>query len=254
LQPAERWRYNRRRLVAAYLAAIALPVVVAAALIPFRDDLAQTSALLLVVPVVVVATLGGVGPSLVAALAASVAFDVLLTRPFYDLAIHDSDDIVAAIVLLAVGASVGTIALSLARLRTRAATRLEVIDHLLAFAETSSDDIDTDSVLDEARWRLTALLGLQGSEWRAGGGTTDAPVLLPGGQLMGYLRDFPADRAQLTDGSELPVRKGDREFGRFVLHPQPGHIVSLEERRTAVAIANLVAGVLADAPTANNRP
>jgi hypothetical protein len=58
---------------------------------------------------------------------------------------------------------------------------------------------------------------------------------------MAYLSDLSEDRAQLPDRTELPVSAGDADLGRFVLHPTRGHDVSIEERRAAAAVAQLLA-------------
>ena len=85
------------RTLAAYAAAVVVPVAVGAAVIPWRDNLTHSTALILVLPVLLVALAGGIGPGLPAAAASPqpVTFDLLLTRPYLGFSIHDNDDVVA---------------------------------------------------------------------------------------------------------------------------------------------------------------
>ena len=66
--------------------------------------------------------------------------------------------------------------------------------------------------------------------------------------LLTTLKALPAppkDRAPLPELTELPVSTGEVDVGRFVLHPTRGHDVSIEERRAAAAVAQLLGQELA---------
>ena len=111
------WPPRDRLAVAAGLAA---PFLVALVLVPFRASLSHTNAaLVLVVVVVAVASLGSRVAGVVAALSAAAWFDFFLTRPYETFDIEASADIETAVLLLAVGLIVSQLA---ARAR-----RLEVI-------------------------------------------------------------------------------------------------------------------------------
>ena len=56
----------------AYAAAVIAPFAIGAVLIPLRDELDQSTSLILVVPVAVVALAGGIGPALLSAISATV--------------------------------------------------------------------------------------------------------------------------------------------------------------------------------------
>lgn len=246
IEPTERHPLGALRTRRAYVAAVIAPVAVAAALIPLRDELDQSTALILVVPVVLVALAGGIGPGLLASLSATLSFDVFLTRPYFGLAIHADDDIVAAVTLLIVGALIGRMASRLARVDTRAVIRRRTLDRLTAFIQDVADgESDDGALLAATAESISRILGLAGCEWQPRTGPSTAPTILPNGQLMAYLVDLGEDRAQLPDRTELPVTSPDREFGRFVLHPTRDHDVSIEERRTAAAVARLLAHELA---------
>ena len=66
------------------LAAVAAPIAVAAALIPWRDQLdTADNALFLVVVIVAVASTGRRLAAAVAAIVSALSFDFFLTRPYY---------------------------------------------------------------------------------------------------------------------------------------------------------------------------
>jgi hypothetical protein len=241
-EPTERRALGTARTLSAYLAAIVLPLGVGAAMIPWRDDLAQSTALILVLPVLLVALAGGIGPGLLAAVSATVTFDVLLTRPYLDFSIHDNDDVVAAATLLIVGAAIGAVSSRLARVDTRAGLRRRTIGQFTAFVHTVAEGgAGDEKVIHDAAIAITDILGLDRCEWRPGTGPTTAPTILPDGQLMAFVSDLSEDRAQLPHKAELPVFTNDGELGRFVLHPTAGRDVSIEERRAAAAVAQLLA-------------
>ena len=104
---------------------------------------------------------------------------------------------------------------------------------------------DDETIVRDAATAISDILGLAGCEWSPGKAPTTAPTILPDGQLMAYLSDLSEDRAQLPDRTELPVASGDADLGHFVLHPTSGHDVSIEERRAAAAVAQLLAHELA---------
>ena len=141
-RPADRTRLPRRRRIAAYILAIVLPVLTAAAMIPLRVDHGRMAVLLLVIPVVVVALLGGFGPAIVAATVAVLAYDLFLVEPYYDLAISDSDEIVAAATLFGVGLVVGVLNARLVQLGARDTARLDELRHLVAFARVVTEHDD----------------------------------------------------------------------------------------------------------------
>src|SRR5436305_885846 len=88
----------------------ALALVVTAALVPLRGDVTQaTPALLLVVPVVVAAVLGGRLAALVVAVLAAGAFNLAFIPPYWNPRVGVVDDGVALAVFLAVALTTGTL-------------------------------------------------------------------------------------------------------------------------------------------------
>ena len=240
--PAEDARIDRLPQWARYGAAVLAPTLVALALIPFRDDLQAAAAVILIIPVVAVALLGGTGPAVVSAITAGASFGVLLTQPYGRFAIHDRADIVATLVLLLVGVVVGITAVRENRYASRAELRRDELERVLAFAELSAANHDPTQLIDEARTHIGALLQLRSCTWRDGLRTSERPLLLDDGQIMGYVRALPADRSQLPDtGVDLIAQAADRELGHFLLTPEPGSTTSVEQRRTAAGVASLLA-------------
>jgi hypothetical protein len=244
VEPGERAQVSRRRLAGAYVLALTLPAVTAAALIPFRADHGRAMAIILVVPVVLVATLGATGPAVVAALSAGLAYDVFLTEPYNRFVIDDPDDITAAIILVLVGLVVGVLNSRLVRTSARDAARRVELDHLLTFAQTTTTHPDETRLVADACAHISAVLDLEDCRWRGGYHGRAGAVLLPDGNVIGDLGGLEPDRARLPRDLELPARAGDTELGRFILTPRRGSVASFEERRTAATIAQLFASAL----------
>jgi len=99
---ANRWRAGVR------VAAVVGPIAAASGV---REVLANTSAaLMLVLVVVAVGVAGDRVAGVLAAVSAAAAFDFFLTVPYYGFAIFDRDDIETAVLLLAIGIAVTEIA------------------------------------------------------------------------------------------------------------------------------------------------
>ena len=120
----ERIRLHRDQI--ALLAAVVLPLAMAAILVPFRSIFANTAAALILVTIIVaVAALGNRVAGIVATVSATVSFDFFLTRPYEKLAITHRPDIETAICLFVVGIIVTELA---ARNRYHRATAVEEAD------------------------------------------------------------------------------------------------------------------------------
>ncbi len=103
---------------AAVLAGLLAPLMVSAILLPWRASWSNTNvALLLVVVVVAVASIGNRFAGALAAVSAAAWFDFFFTRPYERFTIHGSADITTAILLLAVAPAplVAIAAVALAR-------------------------------------------------------------------------------------------------------------------------------------------
>ena len=104
-------------------AGLAAGATLSALLLPFRTDLNPAApALVLVLPVLGAAVLGGRRAALITAAAATVSTNVVFTHPYWSLKIEVAADAVTLAVFCAVATAVGTIVASLAE-RTAAAER-----------------------------------------------------------------------------------------------------------------------------------
>ena len=121
-------RFRPYRDQIAFVAALVLPLGVAALLVPFRGDFASTaSALILVAVIVAVAALGNRFSGFVATLSATLWFDYFLTQPYERLAITHRPDIETAVCLFVVGIIVTELA---ARNRHHRASAFEEADYV----------------------------------------------------------------------------------------------------------------------------
>jgi hypothetical protein len=95
---------RRHRDPLAIVAALVLPLVVVAILVPFRSSFADTaSALVLVAVIVAVAAIGSRAAGFLATVSATLWFDFFLTRPYEKFAITHRPDIETAVSLFVVG-------------------------------------------------------------------------------------------------------------------------------------------------------
>lgn len=246
--PGDRAVHDPGRTLVAYMAALVLPVVAAAALIPLREGHPRVTGLLLVLPVLVVAAIGSPGSAVLAAVTAGVSYDFLLTQPHYRLAIEDPDEVVAMIVIVAVGAVVGILSSRLARAASRSRIRQDELHHLVAFVRTTAQATSAAQLTEAAAAHIGDVLGARSCRWRAGYHGGGSAVLLDTGAVMYRLTDLPPDRGQLPAQLEVPIGVGDRAVGRFIVTTTPGHLVSDEERATAAAIAMLLTALVTRRP------
>lgn len=244
MEPAEGKRPDRTRLVIGYCLAIALPAATAAATIPLRGSHTGAAAVILVLAVVVVAAIGTTGPALLAAVSAGVVFDLLLTEPYYRLAISDGDDLSATIALVVVGVIVGVLSSRLANLAARNVARRKELHQLVRFIRAADVATSADELSGLLSAELIDLLGLRSCHWLPDDGDDDGPWLLPTGAVMGPLRAMNPDRTILPDGLGLSVEAGATRLGHLALSPQPGHHTSVEERLTAATLATVFAGAV----------
>ena len=240
--PASRW---------VLLAAVALPVVIAAALIPVRDDLVSTNiALLLVVVVVAIAASGHRVAAATAALASAAAFNFFHTQPYYSLRINSSDDVETAVLLLVVGLAVGELAVRGRTARAVAARGRRDLATLQGLGALVAEGEDADYVLLATQSELTQLLGLVECRFEA---THDDNRILPiihrdGSVSWGPNRWETARWGLPTDGATIPVSSRGVPIGRFVLTAPLAVPYTEEQLAQAVALVDQAGAGLARRP------
>lgn len=241
------------RLLTAGLAVAALgPIIVASLLVLVRDETASANtALVLVIVVVVAAALGGRWPAITAAVVSAISFDFFLTRPYGSLKIDDADDIVAAILLLAVGLIVGEVVVWARRGYRQSRRGRDEIARLHRVAELVAAGRNADDVLTSVRAELTQLLSLESCEFERPPFGIPLPRLQRNGAIDTPHRRFARGEFTLPEeGVEIPVLGRGRQLGRLVLVPGPDVGVSLEERIVAIAISDQLGAALAAEPDA----
>jgi hypothetical protein len=228
-------------------AAVLSPLTVAAALLPFRNQIqASNVALVLVLAVLVAAVIGGRPGGAIAALVAAVTFDFLFTRPYYSFSINNGDDIQTVVLLLAVGLAVGEIVARSRQSRAVAHRRSREAEHLRHVAELAAGGESPGRLVTVVQNELTEILDLKSCRFER----PPFPTSLPQLRHRGIRVDAgTADPGGLNSQVELPVRAGGRVLGRFVLTmPADGTGIGLpgESRALAAALADQLGAALAE--------
>ncbi len=235
-------------------AAILIPFLVAAALVPFRDSITPaTDVLVLVAVVVAFSTTGLRSAGLAAALSAAAAFDFFLTEPYQSFAINDANDLEAAALLLVIGGLVTETALW--GQRTDAALSREVgyVDGVLATAESvSAEQLGPQEHARLVSQRICEVLDLDGCRFELGTALDPTlPILNHDGSVTREGRDVDVKRDGLPVDTviALPVRSGGELRGQFIL-TAASHVARPNERqrRVAVLLADQIAATLNDVP------
>ena len=145
---------------------LALAALVTAILVPLRGDVSQaTPALLLVVPVVVAAVLGGRLAALAVAVLAAGAFNLAFIPPYWNPRVAVVDDAVALAVFLAVALTTGTLVAQGAERRQAAEQRAAEIEALhdryeqvVVERERLAEEANRVAVLEQVDEQRSALL------------------------------------------------------------------------------------------------
>jgi hypothetical protein len=242
---------DARRDQAAALAGLAVPLALAAVLIPFRGSLPNTdAALALVLVVVAVAAAGRRAAGVLAAVSAAVWFDFFLTVPYERFTITHRADIETTALILAVGIAVTEIAVRGRRQHAAAARRGGYLDGISAAARAVAEGTDPQQLIGQVCDQLTRLLGLTACRFQEGAaGIGGPPRLLPDGRIVTAAgQTWDAGLAGLPPGrdTELLAEAGGLLMGRFLLTPGSGR-PAMEQRLVAVGLAGQAAAALASA-------
>ncbi|MFF5139003.1 DUF4118 domain-containing protein [Streptomyces sp. NPDC013157] len=230
----------------ALTAGLAGPFLAALALVPFRTGLSHTNAaLVLVVVVVAVATLGSRTAGVLAALSAAAWFDFFLTRPYETFDITASADIETAVLLLVVGVIVSQLAARARRLEVITVTDAAYLSRIHRTAELAHSSGSANTVVDHVRRELTDLLGLRACRFEYGTLLGQPPRLHNDGGVTAGRRSWNVDTAGWPEGDiELRAYGNGRYLGRFMLTPGPGPVPPLQARLVAVTLADQAGSAL----------
>jgi len=231
---------DRDRLAIA--AGLVGPLALAAILVPFRADFANTdAALAMILLVVLVAAIGNRLAGYVAALSAAAWFDFFLTRPYERFTINRATDIATTVLLLVIGIAVTEIAVWGRRQHAAASRRAGYLDGINDAAHAVATGASPATLTDRIAASLTQLLSLRSCKFQYGVAGIGHPARLhrDGTVVLGSqpydlrLTSLPA----ATD-IELLVESGGRLQGRFLMQPDPGVPMSREQLLVAVALAD----------------
>ncbi len=224
-----------------------MPLGLAMAFVPLRDDIDSANvALILVTAVVAAAVFGGRHAGATAAVVGALSFDFFYAPPYGQLRIDSQDDVETTLLLLLVGVAVGHIATRGRGARRSADERESEIKRIHRVANLAARGDEAADVIVTAQGELMSLLDLDDCRFEAPPFGTALPRLDRSGALTGHEFHYHRDGFELpTVGAELPVLGRGQLLGRFVLDPKPHVGVSLEQRVVAVALADQVGAVLA---------
>ncbi|MGZ6973335.1 MAG: DUF4118 domain-containing protein [Acidimicrobiia bacterium] len=230
-----------------------LPIAVAGAIVGLRSEIDTTNvALVLVLCVVGTAAFGGRGPAALSAVIAAVSYEFFFTKPYYSLRINSADDVETTLILLAIGLSVGQLAVHARHTRRDASRGRDEIASMRRVAERAAGGASDQELIDLVVAELTSLLSLVGCRFEVEATGPVLPVLERSGRIESpYRRVGPDGELALPPlGVRLPVVGGGRQLGSIVLDPDPVVGVTLEARVVAVALADQLGAALASRSTA----
>ena len=231
--------------------AVLAPLVTCAVLAGFRDSVtAATAVLVLVLWVVAAAATGDRVAGILAAVSGGVWFDFFLTEPYHRFAIHGSDDVEAAVLLVLISLAVTEIALWGHRQQAQASQRSGYLDGVIGAARAVAEggDAPVPVVLDVVGRQIVDVLGAD--ECRYVAGPVDDPrvaVLGLDGLLVRDGHPVDVDRVGLPTDEyvAVPVGGTPRAVGHFLVTStsRPTY-PTREQRRVAVLLAGQVSGAV----------
>ncbi len=188
--------------------AAAVPIALSAAWIPLRDRLPNTDlALVLVVIIGIVGWVAGARPSLVAAIGAAAAFDLLDARPYGTLSISRGEDVATAGVLMITGLLAGVVAARLARYRRSENRRSDALAVVMEASGLVATGEEQRLITHAMSTELIRALDLVACELHSCPPNGTRPAVARDGNLIGLLG---GDADQTAAQIDLPVwRQGE---------------------------------------------
>ena len=240
------------------LAAVAVPLALAAILIPFRVSFPNTdAALALLLVVVAVASNGYRLAGILAAISAAVWFDFFLTRPYERFTITRRADIETTVLLLAIGVAVTEIAVWGRRQHAAASRRAGYLDGISTAAKAVATGGSPAALIGQVSGQLTELLSLRSCRFQYGIAGIGRPARLQrDGRVTAGSRPWGVQYEGLPHSAdtELLVETGGLLQGRFLMTPAPEARSTLEQRLTAIGFADQVGAALASSQPADRQP
>lgn len=232
------------------LAAVTGPLAAVAAVVPFRRDIANTNAALVLVLVVVAVAAGGDRRAgVLATVCAGLSFDLFLTQPYQSLAIAEQVDAETTSLLVLIGVAVTELAVWGRRQQAEVSRRAGYEQGISTVVQGVSDKASPSVVIDQVCAQITQILDLHRCRFDYGHGVLGGnhPRLQPDGQVEVDGTACDVDRYGLPHQRDIEfLLHGDHGYrGRFVMTAVPGSRPSMTQRLAAVTLAERAGAALA---------
>lgn len=229
-------------------------LVVAMALVPVRDQFGSANVTIVLVLVIIAAAAGGRTAGAVTAAVAALSFNFFFTEPYLSLRVHSGRDVITVVLLVVVGVAVGSLAQAFGVAKVRSEQRRADSALLERAARVVAAGAPSSEVWDVVKGGLVDELQLVDCQFEPGG-ETGRVVLARSGRIMSEHLEFTGDTFSLPpEGVDVPVVFAGRQLGAMVLVPRPKTGLQIEERRMAVALADLLAVATARRPEPPDSP
>ncbi|MGD1011571.1 MAG: DUF4118 domain-containing protein [Acidimicrobiales bacterium] len=223
-----------------------LPIGIAAAMVPVRENFASpAAALILVLVVVAVACFGSRLAGVVAAASAAAWFDFFLVKPYDLFTITHTHDLETTICLFVVGVAITEIAARSRSHREVASDESHLVALIHDFTQMVASGEPAEFVIARAAGELTTLLGLKDCRFDTSLSTRHPTRIEHSGVVALAGLRWGASHTGLPGREvELIVEFRGEFFGRFVMTPVPGSPVSSDHLLVAALIADEVGAAL----------
>lgn len=228
-----------------YAIAVVGPALFAGAFIPLREGTSNAVvALALVLWVLVAAILGGRGPSLAAAVSATLAFNLFHTRPYYRLVIADAGDVESAIAFFIVGILVGEIVTQTLRTRRELRHSAYELARVYRIASSLSAAEDIEDITRAVTTEVSDTLGLGSCRFEVDVADRLQVRLERDGTITQVARRQRELLELPTEPVEVPVRIPGRPNGRLVLEAAYPTRVRRDQLLVVLTLADLLGAAL----------
>jgi K+-sensing histidine kinase KdpD len=252
-ESSEQEAWDRRMAIASTVApvvvfviAVAAPVALALALLPFRSE-APAAAVALGFAVLV-SLLGAVGTrltALVAAVSAAACYNVAFTQPYGSFAISHPQDIETTALLLVGGLIVGQLSARNRRNRALVVQQGADLARIQSIAELMAAGAPAGEVVDAVAEELRSVLRLRDCHFETSQPEKPGPTIDRNGDVSWGRIWWGVDTLGLP-GKEITieVEHDHRRLGRFVLIARPGTKVRRDQLLAAVTLADQAGAAL----------
>jgi K+-sensing histidine kinase KdpD len=225
-------------------AGVAVAIGAGGLLVPVRDVIGNTNvALVLVVVIITAAAFGGRLAGVMTAGAACLSFNFFHTEPLHTLRVRSDKDIWTIALLFLIGLVVGQLNMFARRNQTKAIIESAGVAHLEKVGALVAEDQPPSTVWPAVQSALLDELRLLDATFEPGDHPASSMKIIErSGRFDDKVTFWSPEGIELPrDGVALPVSAGTRSYGRIVLAPSPGRGTTRDQRRVAVALADLLA-------------